>query len=58
MLDATAPRRSGPDLNGVDGTISRTDPRPGPYDYEVTVVADADLPQPGERRPDPVMIRR
>ncbi len=52
MLEARSSRRSRPDLNGIDGTISRTDARPGPYDYEVKSCLVSDLPQPGERRPD------
>jgi len=52
MLDARAPRRSGPDLNGLDGTITRPDARSGPYDYEVTSSPASGMTQPGEKRPD------
>ncbi len=58
MLDAASPRRSGsdrrygPTLNSIDGSISRNDTRSGLYDYEVTSLVDADIIQPGERRPD------
>jgi len=48
MLDATSTRRSGPDLNTIDGSISRSDTRSGPFDYEVRSLLDTDLPQPGE----------
>ncbi|MCA1684713.1 MAG: DUF3488 domain-containing protein [Planctomycetia bacterium] len=53
MLEAAATRGGAPELNGIDGTISRSDTRPGPFEYEVRSLRDADLRQPGERRPDP-----
>jgi transglutaminase-like putative cysteine protease len=53
MIDASSPRRYGPDLNGIDGTITRNDTRPGTFDYEVRSFLDDDFPQPGESAPSP-----
>jgi hypothetical protein len=53
ILDArsTTHRYSVPELNSVDGTIVREDPRSENYDYVVKSLADPAQPQPGERRP-------
>ena len=52
MRDASTPRRLGPDLNQVDGTLSRLDTRPGSFDYEVRSYRDTELPQVGESLPN------
>jgi transglutaminase-like putative cysteine protease len=51
MLEASANRRFGPDLNSIDGTIFRSDVRPGTFDYRVLSDTDQSLPQPGESAP-------
>jgi transglutaminase-like putative cysteine protease len=48
MIDAFANRGFGPELNAIDGSISRADTRSGTLDYEVRSLKDPDLPQPGE----------
>jgi transglutaminase-like putative cysteine protease len=54
MMDATAgSRQPQPDLNAIDGTIFRSDTRPGPYDYQVRSYRDMEMPQPGESAPGP-----
>jgi protein-glutamine gamma-glutamyltransferase len=52
ILDASA-RRLSPELNPIDGTIFRNDPRPGTYDYEVRSSSDDAIPQPCEEPPSP-----
>jgi len=53
ILEASAGRRPDPEINESDGGVARGDSRPGPYDYEVTSLADDSAPQPGERAPNP-----
>jgi transglutaminase-like putative cysteine protease len=53
MQDATAGRRSAPELNAIDGRIFLNDPRHGTFDYEVRSYRNPDLPQPGESAPSP-----
>lgn len=57
MIDSTAGRRYGPELNAVDGTIFRNDTRGGSIDYEVVSFRDAELPQPGESLPGPYRMK-
>ena len=52
ILSASA-RRMGPELNPVDGTLFRNDPRPGTYDYEVRSARDESILQPREEPPSP-----
>jgi transglutaminase-like putative cysteine protease len=51
MFNAEANRRLNPEFNARDGTIVRSDSRPGVYDYEVYSYRDATLPQRGEKSP-------
>ena len=53
MLNASLSRRgeTGPDLNGLDGSIYIPDSRKGTIDYEVRSYRDTELPQPGENSP-------
>ena len=51
MLDASSSMRSMPELNLIDGTLLRNDPRSETYDYRVLSDGDLTLPQPGEELP-------
>jgi protein-glutamine gamma-glutamyltransferase len=51
MLDAVSAHRFSPHLSTNDGTLFRTDTRPGDYDYEVISDANPDGFQPHESPP-------
>lgn len=52
IRSTSAPHRLAPTLNPVDGTLQRSDQRPGPYDYEVLSDPDPNGLQIGELPPD------
>ena len=47
IIDVKA-RRGGSELSPIDGTIFRSDPRPGAYDYQVRSYRDVEIDQPHE----------
>jgi transglutaminase-like putative cysteine protease len=51
MINATSYNRSIPELNGIDGTIVRSDSRSETYDYRVFSDVDPTQPQVGESLP-------
>jgi transglutaminase-like putative cysteine protease len=57
MIEAVSTRRFMPQLNPIDGTIFRFDPRPGTYDYEVRSYRNQEIPQAGEQAPHWPRIR-
>jgi transglutaminase-like putative cysteine protease len=57
VIEATPRQRLVIDLNTIDGTISRTETRPGSFDYEVKSLKNPSLDQPGEIAPDPYRRR-
>lgn len=58
IREVSAGRRSVPELNPHDGSISRADSRSGGFDYEVVSLRDSELPQPGETPLGPYPRRR
>jgi transglutaminase-like putative cysteine protease len=55
ILEMEAVSRLPPQLNPVDGTIFRSEPR-GPYDYTVVSGTDVDAPQEGESPISPARL--